>query len=390
MTVALVVDDSQFMRTVVGNTLQDAGIDVVEASNGADAVEQVDEHDPDVITMDVAMPEMDGIEATKRIMNRNPTPILMVSAHTEQGADATLDALGHGAVDFLAKPGGNEVSLEADDLADDLLDKVEAITGADLGAIEPSEETVPAEMGASGSADGETVSMSAGASQPEEPAEATSPTAQEISSVIEEKLAREYVENPTVVLGASTGGPKLISAMLGELPRALDARVLVVQHMPESFTGRFAERLDKVSAYDVSEAEDGERIGGGEVRLAKGGHHLEIDTYSSGRLRLALTDREPVHGVRPAIDVTMESAAEAIDDPLVGVAMTGMGSDGAEGIRAIKEAGGTTVVQDEETSPVFGIPQQAIATGCVDEVRPAGELVEAILSALSTEGDTDG
>jgi two-component system chemotaxis response regulator CheB len=390
MKTALVVDDSQFMRTVVGNTLQDAGFAIVEASNGRDALEKVDEHGPDVVTMDVAMPEMDGIEATERIMDCNPTPILMVSAHTEQGADATLDALEQGAVDFLAKPGGQEVSLEANDLAADLVEKVEAVMGADLGAMDPMDAPAAAEMEVAQSGEGDTLSVSASPATPDEPADARTPTAQEISSVIEEQIAREYVQNPTIVLGASTGGPKLISAIMRELPRALDARVLVVQHMPESFTNRFAERLDNVSAYDVAEAEDGERIGGGDVRLAKGGSHLSVASYSSGRLRLELSDGEAVHGVRPAIDVTMESVAETVTDPKVGVAMTGMGSDGAEGIRAVKEAGGTTIVQDEETSPVFGIPQQAIATGCVDDVLPAEELVDGILSALSTEGDSDG
>jgi two-component system chemotaxis response regulator CheB len=386
---ALVVDDSQFMRTVVGNTLSDNGFDVVEASNGKEAVAAVENHDVDVVTMDVAMPEMDGLEATERIMERRPTPILMVSAHTEAGADDTLDALDKGAVDFLAKPGG-EVSIETDEIESDLVEKVEAVMGADLGALDPIEQAGAAAAEAAQAADGETMSVSAGAAEPD--ADAGPTTAQDISAIIEERVAEEYVENPTVVLGASTGGPKLISAIMRELPRALDARVLVVQHMPEDFTGRFAERLDDVSAYEVAEAEDGERIGGGQARLAKGGHHLAVENYSSGRLRLGLDDGEQVHGVRPAIDVTMETAADAVEDPLVAVAMTGMGEDGAEGIRAVKEAGGTTLVQDEETSPVFGIPQQAIATGKVDEVLPAERLVEGILAALSTdeEGDSDG
>jgi len=386
---ALVVDDSQFMRTVVGNTLSDNGFDVVEASNGEEAVAAVENHDVDVVTMDVAMPEMDGLEATERIMERRPTPILMVSAHTEAGADDTLDALEKGAVDFLAKPGG-EVSIETDEIEADLVDNVEAVMGADLGALDPIEEAGTAAAEAAQVADGDTVSVSAGTTEPD--ADAAPTTAQDISAIIEERVAEEYVENPTVVLGASTGGPKLISAIMRELPRALDARVLVVQHMPEDFTGRFAERLDDVSAYEVAEAEDGERIGGGQARLAKGGHHLSVENYSSGRLRLGLDDGEAVHGVRPAIDVTMETAAERVDDPLVAVAMTGMGEDGAEGIRAVKDAGGTTLVQDEETSPVFGIPQQAIATGKVDEVLPAERLVEGVLTALSTdeEGDSDG
>lgn len=391
MSCALVVDDSQFMRTVVGNTLRDNGFEIVEASNGKKALEAVEAHEPDVITMDVAMPEMDGIEATERIMNYRPTPILMVSAHTDKGADATLDALEKGAVDFMAKPGGQEVTIEANTIEDDLVEKVEAVMQADLGAIEPIPETMPGDVEVIQGGNGETVSMSGNASTPEDPTRSTQTTAREISSVIEENLAQDYVTNPTIVIGASTGGPKLISSIMRELPRALDARVLIVQHMPESFTNRFAERLDQVSPYDVREAEDGDRIGGGDARIARGGSHLEVGNYSSGRLRLRLNDTgDPIHGVRPAIDVTMTSAAEVIDGPVVGVALTGMGKDGAAGIQAIKEAGGTTLVQDEATSPVFGIPQQAIETGCVDEVLPAEALVEGILDALSMEGDDDG
>ena len=391
MTRALVVDDSQFMRTVVGNALKEQGYEVVEASNGQQALKKVEEHEPDVITMDVAMPEMDGIEATDRIMERWPTPILMVSAHTEKGAEATLDALERGAVDFLAKPGG-EASIEAGSIKDDLVEKVDAITEVDVNAIEPLPRVNQAEIDASEAGDGETMSVSASTSEPDTDVavEPHTPSVGEISSVIEEKLAREYVRNPTIVVGASTGGPKLVSSILRDLPRALDARVLIVQHMPESFTGRFAERLDAVSAYSVAEAEDGERISGGEVRIAKGDSHLEVTNYSSGRLRLRLADDKPIHGVKPSIDVTMTSAAQTIDDPLVGVALTGMGKDGAEGIREIKEAGGNTFAQNEETSPVFGIPQQAIKTGCVDEVLAAGRLVEGILDVLSERGDNDG
>ena len=230
MTRALVVDDSQFMRTVVGNTLSDDGFDVVEASNGEEAVAAVENHDVDVVTMDVAMPEMDGLEATERIMERRPTPILMVSAHTEAGADDTLDALEKGAVDFMTKPGG-EVSIETEEIEAYLVERVEAVVGADLGALDPIESPSPAAAEAAGSGDGETMTVSAGAA---EPGVDTGPTtAGDISAIIEERVAEEYVENPTVVLGASTGGPKLISAVMAELPRALDARVLVVQHMPE-------------------------------------------------------------------------------------------------------------------------------------------------------------
>jgi two-component system chemotaxis response regulator CheB len=387
MTCALVVDDSQFMRTVVGNELREDGYDVVEASNGKQALEKVDEHEPDVITMDVEMPEMDGIEATERIMEWRPTPILMVSAYTADGAEATLDALENGAVDFIQKPDG-EVSIETEPLEDELTEKVRAAVEADLDVLAPLDGPA-ADADVAEAADGETMSAAASTPAPEADAEAAGEptTADDISSVIEGQLADEYVDEPTVVVGASTGGPKLINAMLRALPRALDARVLVVQHMPASFTGRFAARLDAMSAYDVAEAEDGERIDGGEARVARGGQHLEVASYSSGRLRLQVTDDEPVHGVRPSIDVTMESAAEVVEGPIVGVVLTGMGSDGAAGVEAIKDTGGTTFAQDEATSPVFGIPEQAIETGAVDHVLPADELVEGVVEALSKEGD---
>jgi two-component system chemotaxis response regulator CheB len=390
MTCALVVDDSQFMRTVVGNELREDGYDVVEASNGERALRKVEEHEPDVITMDVEMPEMGGIEATERIMEWRPTPILMVSAYTADGAESTLDALENGAVDFIQKPDG-EVSIETEPLEDELKEKVRAALRADLDVLAPLEGPA-ADADVADAGNGDTMSASAStsagpATDAEADGAATPTTAEETSSVIEGQLADEYVDEPTIVIGASTGGPKLINAMMRALPRALDARVLVVQHMPSSFTGRFAARLDAMSAYDVDEAEDGERIDGGEARVACGDRHLEVASYSGGRLRLKVTEDEPVHGVRPSIDVTMTTAADVVGGPMVAVVLTGMGKDGAAGIEAVKDAGGTTVAQDEATSPVFGIPEQAIETGAVDHVLPADEIVDGVVDALAKEGE---
>jgi two-component system chemotaxis response regulator CheB len=156
--------------------------------------------------------------------------------------------------------------------------------------------------------------------------------------------------------------------------------------MPAGFTGRFAKRLDKRSEYDVSEAEDGMRIAGGEAVVAKGDYHMEVAGYGNGRLRIRLQQDEAMHGVRPAIDVTMETAAETITDPLTGVVLTGMGSDGATGIETIKDAGGATLAQDEDTCSVFGIPARAIETGCVDRVLPADEIGKAILDTIRDNG----
>jgi two-component system chemotaxis response regulator CheB len=360
---ALVVDDSQFMRTVVRSALEDAGYEVVEASDGEQAVQATRSHDPDVVTMDVEMPTMNGIDATEAIMSTQPTPILMLSAHTERGAGATFDALSKGAVDFLPKPDG-EVSTDTGDLAIDLVETVETVRQADVSAVTPETDNTPGEAGA-----------------PADAGAAGDATADDVASSVGE-VTTEYVENPTVVLGASTGGPKVLQRVLYDLPRDVDARVLLVQHMPENFTARLAERLDSVSSYDVSEADDGMRVGAGEVVLARGGKHMRVDAYGGGRIRLKLTDEEKVHGVRPAIDVTMHTAARTIDDPLVGVALTGMGRDGARGIEAIKQAGGKTIAQDEASSPVWGIPSAAIETGAVDSVVAATDVAAAVVRAL--------
>jgi two-component system chemotaxis response regulator CheB len=360
---ALVVDDSQFMRTVVRTALAEADYEVVEASDGEQAVQATRRHDPDVITMDVEMPTMNGIDATEAIMSTQPTPILMLSAHTERGAEATFDALSKGAVDFLPKPDG-EVSTDTGDLAIDLVEKVETVRSADVSAVTPEAD----------STGGETTAPAA-------PAATGDATADDVESSVGE-VTTEYVENPTVVVGASTGGPKMLQRVLYDLPRDIDTRVLIVQHMPENFTARLAERLDSVSSYDVREAEDGTRVGAGEVVLARGGKHMRVDAYGGGRIRLTLTDEEKIHGVRPAIDVTMHSAATTVDDPLVGVALTGMGQDGARGITAIKQAGGRTVAQDEASSPVWGIPGSAVETGAVDTVVGATEIADAVVRAL--------
>ncbi|WP_323677440.1 chemotaxis-specific protein-glutamate methyltransferase CheB [Halorubellus sp. PRR65] len=374
MTSVLVVDDSQFMRTVIGNVVADHGYRVLSASDGQEAIEMVHEHDPDVITMDVEMPGMDGIEAVSRIMASKPTPILMLSAHTEQGAEATLDALARGAVDFLAKPGG-EVTRDIESLGDRIVEKLEAVASADLSSIAPTDGRTAATAEST---------TTARASRPE----TSDRSAAAGDSSVEPD--RAFVEHPTVVIGASTGGPKILESILRSLPVTLDPKVLVVQHMPESFTDRLAARLDSFLPFDVSEASDGQRVTDGDVVVAKGGYHLEVTSNVAGNLRVRLTEGERVHGVRPAIDVTMQTAADRVSDPLVGVALTGMGKDGAAGIEAIKRAGGTTIAQDEASSPVFGIPEKAIATGCVDHVRSAADVPGAICDAFAQEASSHG
>jgi len=342
---AVVADDSHFMRSVISDILEDGGIDVVAlARNGREAVDAVAEHEPDVVTMDVEMPEMDGIEAVARIMSECPTPILMLSAHTDENADVTFQALDNGAVDVFTKPGG-EVSMEMSRLEDQLVEMVTSVAQAD-----------PTGAG------GETAAGAASAP-------ATHP----------------YVEHPTLIIGSSTGGPKMVEQVLSDLPLEADLRVLIVQHMPEGFTERFAGRIDARSPYAVREATDGERIGGGDARVAPGDRHLLVSGYRDGRLRLRLTEDPPVNSVRPAVDLTMESAAEVVDDPLIGVILTGMGEDGAAGIKSVKAVGGRTLAQNEETCAVFGMPKRAIETGFVDEVLPIEDIPAGILTTAKAE-----
>ena len=388
MTRVLVVDDSPFMRTVISNALTTAGYDVETATNGSEAIEAAAAYDPDVITMDVEMPEMDGIDAVERIMATNPALILMLSVHTDRGTEATLDALERGAVDFLHKPDGSD-SRTVTHLSSDIVEKVDELADANASSVALARAAASVHATRSSQPNGAVATVAEiGGETQTEPAQCE-PTGPDFETTTEPGVEDERADNPTVVIGASTGGPKIIEELFERLPIDLGAKILIVQHMPAEFTERFAQRLDSRSEYDIREAVDGDLIRSGEAAVAPGDAHLEVTTNVGGLLRVRLDDGERIHGVRPAIDVTMQTAAEQVDDRLCGVALTGMGADGAAGIEAIKTAGGHTIAQDEATSPVFGIPYQAIQTGCVDAVVPATKLVETIVDAFNTDGETD-
>jgi len=340
---AVVVDDSRFMRDLITDALAEGGVDVVAtAADGKEAVETVCDHRPDVVTMDVEMPEMDGIEAVGRIMRRQPTPVLMLSAHTGDGAEVSFEALDRGAVDVFAKPGG-EVSAGVSRLGEQLVETVRAVAAVDV-------ET----GGRDGASDADPASTAT--------AEATP---------------------AVVVVAASTGGPNAVEQVLSAIPADAGLSVLVVQHMPGGFTTRFAERLDDRSELSVREAGDGDRVGPGEALVAPGDSHLEVSHASGPRVRVSLDDDDRGEAIQPAADVTMRSAAANVDCPLLGVVLTGMGSDGAEGVRAIHAAGGRIIAQDEATSAIYGMPKRAVETGGVDEVLPIEEVARGILDAAA-------
>jgi two-component system chemotaxis response regulator CheB len=335
----LVVDDSLFMRAAIKNLLDETGeFEVVDtAKDGQDAVDKVPQARPDVITMDFNMPRLNGAQAVKAIMASHPTPVIMFSAHTLEGARETFEALNAGAVDFCTKPAG-EVSSQLAGIADELRTKLRAAAQSS-----PRGLTRPAP------------SSSASLRKPR-------------MSTLPPSGAR------VLIIGISTGGPAALSRLIPELPASLRSSVIIVQHMPPAFTATLAERLNAGSKVEVREAQEGDRPMPGMVLVAPGGKHLEVD--ASGVLRL--TDGPLVHGCRPAADVTMKSAAAAYGRRAVGLVMTGMGKDGAAGLAAIRSAAGKTFVQDKESCVIYGMPKAALELGVVDEVITLDNLATRI------------
>jgi two-component system, chemotaxis family, protein-glutamate methylesterase/glutaminase len=333
----LIVDDSQFVRVLLRRIVAaDPRFAVAgEAKDGKSALEAVELLQPDVVSMDVNMPGMDGVATVAELMRRRPTPVVMLSAHTREGGRVTLDALAAGAVDFLAKPSG-ERSADLSRIGAELLDKLEAAarTVPRAGRAPPPRPSAPRPS-------------ASGAIPPPRPSASTS-------------------ELSVVVIGVSTGGPSSLPHVLGVVSPATPLALVVVQHMPSGFTEALAERLDTQCAIAVAEAVDGDRLRRGTALVAPGGHHLDCD--SSGRLRLA--DGPPVNGCKPSVDVTMTAIARVFGRRAIGVLMTGMGRDGAEGLRAIQQAGGRTLAQDEASSVVYGMPRAAVELGAADEVLP--------------------
>ncbi len=336
----LVVDDSAFIRYAISRRLgADRQIQVVDtAANGAEAVEKVISLAPDVVTLDVDMPVMDGLEALARIMEHRPTPVVMLSSHTREGAEVTLRALELGAVDFIAKP-QNGSAMGIVTLGEDLIAKVKAAARSRL-------HKTPVRRAES----------------------------KPFASTPGLGLAAEAV----VAIGASTGGPRALYEVIPHLPRDLPCAVVVVQHMPSGFTRALAQRLDAASSLPVVEAAHGEELRTGQVYVAPGDIHLVVDR---GRVRLESGPK--VHGVRPSVDVTFLSLASYYGGRTVAAVLTGMGNDGAEGARAIHRAGGKVLAEDESTCVVFGMPRSVIEAGAADEVVPLPRIAERLVELAS-------
>jgi two-component system chemotaxis response regulator CheB len=344
----LVVDDSAFMRKLISEIIRASGeFDVVgTARNGVDALKQIQSLDPHIVTLDIEMPEMNGLDALRAIMDRFPRPVVMLSAaSTGPGADITIRALELGAVDFVHKPSG-AISLELESISDRIHGALRAAAAVNM------------------------VSVSAGRGHGEPAVQRTG-----------WKTPVQRGVDRVVAIAASTGGPRALTDVLPRLSDDLDAAVLVVQHMPSGFTKSFANRLNSLCALPVCEGSHGDQIQSGAVYIAPGGFHMTVAVLD-GAAHLSLDQAPPVWGVRPSADPLFKSAARIFGTEVVGVVLTGMGRDGSEGLREIREAGGLAIVQDEDSSVIYGMPQAALQRAGADRVSSLSAVADNVHEML--------
>jgi len=350
-----VVDDSPVMVRLLSEIINsDPGLRVVDtASHGVDAVRKAEMLHPDVITMDVNMPRMDGIKAVDYIMSTVPTPIIMISSLTQEGAAATIQALDFGAIDFVSKPSGY-ISLDIEDLATEIIAKIKLASKIHVVRSVSHSPEIAFEQ------------KEIGFGSP-----GRSP-----SKMLRPRKAHNYKK--IVAIGCSTGGPSALNEILQNIPADLPAPVFGVQHMPEKFTEKLAELLNHRIALQVVEAKEGMDIQRGVVYIAPGGYHMRLRTNRTVALQPEPTRMVPC----PSVDAMMTSIADVFGRNVIGVILTGMGNDGVGGMNAIKDKGGITIAQDEDTSLVFGMPKVAIESGCIDSIVPLHLVADEILNSL--------
>jgi len=348
----LVVDDSAFMRKALGKMLEsDPEIQVVgTARDGEDALRRVAELDPDLVTLDVEMPRMDGLEALRRIMATAPRPVIMVSSLTESGADVTLRALDEGALDYIPKGIGGNL-LDIVQIENALCQKVKALARRQ-GRARPHAGPTPAA-----------------------PAPAPHPATRPPPA------ARKLGPARYVAVGASTGGPPALQKFFAGLPPGFPAPVVVVQHMPKAFTGPFARRLDGVGPLSVKEAESGDRLEPGKAFVAPGGSHLVVQRHGA-ELVLRVTDQPADTLHKPSVDVTFSSFAEVVGRATLAVILTGMGADGLQGVRALKTLGCHAIAQEASSCVVYGMPRAVVEAGLADAVMPIESIPAAVGGAV--------
>lgn len=343
----LVVDDSFLMRKIISDIINsDPNLEVIDkAKDGRAALDKILALKPDVVTLDVNLPSVDGISVLGEVMRRQPTRVVMLSAYTQEGTSATIKALELGAVDFIAKPSG-EISLDLPKLKDEIISKIKLAATIDLEKF---------------------LSIS-----------------QRIQPTFARREEKFIVLKKLVIMGASTGGPRAILEIMQGIPGDIPAAFLIIQHMPIGFTSSFAERISWQSAIKTKEAEDGDIILAGKAFVAPAGYHMVLEKDKE-QLKIRLNHGGPVNFVRPSIDVTMSSAVQVFGENVVGVILTGMGHDGLEGAREIKAKRGSIIVQDEATSVVWGMPKMISAAGLADKVLPVSEIPKAIIEEIKRD-----
>src|SRR5579859_5704697 len=351
----LVVDDSAFMRKVLESIFNaDEQLVVIgHAKDGREAIALAESLKPDVITMDLNMPHLDGLQATAQIMTTNPRPIVVVSSESKEGASSTLRALELGAIDFVTKPSSG-IDLDMQSVKDDLLRKVRI--AAKVRVVRTASRLAAALQ----------APMNGGAAAKPQP-----PAARPVAPAVVSSDTRF----PVVVLAASTGGPATVMRLAPGFTKDFPAAVILVQHMPAAFTTQYAAQLEEFTGIRVKEAETNEPVQPGTFYICPGGQHLRVTP--SGRIQLDGSSGR-INGYLPNIDATMESVAAYAGPMAIAAILTGMGNDGAAGAKAIKSAGGIVFAQDEATSVIFGMPAEAIKTGAVEQVLPIDDIYSAI------------
>src|ERR1700687_1487100 len=345
----LVVDDSALMRKLIPKILEaDDSIEVVgTAMDGYFGLKKIEDLSPDVVTLDLEMPGMNGIDTLKGIMRRSRLPVIVVSSHSTSGANITLKALSLGAFDFVAKP--TDVSARMPEIAEELIKKIHA------------------------------AAQSAGVQSQFLPVETASG---------QHNKMRPIAPTSIIAIGVSTGGPNALQYLFSQLPADFSGSILVVQHMPDGFTELFAKRLDETCPIRVKEAQSGDLLLAGRVLICPGNRHLKVKKLPLGNVAV-LAEEAPVNGHRPSVDILFRSAAEEFGARSLAVIMTGMGEDGASGMGAIRAAGGMTIAQSEESCVVFGMPKAAIDRGYVTRVVHLDDLPNTLQAHCAPERTGD-
>jgi len=350
LSTVLVVDDSAFMRKLIAEMVEASGEYRVvgTANDGMEALEQIRALAPDIVTLDIEMPRLDGLQALEQIMKEMPRPVVMLSAAgSERGNEMTLRALDRGAIEFVRKPSG-PISIDLLTVREELVAALNAARAVNMAGV----RTPPA------------------------------PTARVTADVSPKRSAASATR--VVAIAASTGGPRTLGEIIPHLPENLGAAVLIVQHMPREFTRTLSHRLDAASPLPVSEAEDGEPLRENRVYLAPGGFHMRVDG-EAGDASIRLDTSPTIWGVRPAADPLFASVAVTFGASAIGVVLTGMGRDGAEGLRQIRDAGGMAVVQDRDSSIIYGMPQAALALAGADRVVAVQDMPRVIRDLCKTK-----